>query len=532
MRKLSLLLTMLLVTSLGGVTQAKTTQKQITLTFANDDANGITWNAGTNTINDNTLTFSGSWSSSGWTFSTPVNLKGFKLGAVTRNTELTFEFTDNTGKIDYYHFWGTEAIGETNFDLSSMTDGADLTNITKITVNPRAGEAGVYATFSTIAMTIEVEVADGSESADYVELKLEDAQIIEGSPTIDGDKITFNTANTDKYGWSLSDKDLSSYKYLVVVPRRPYIEEQDGQVNYTLTDGTTAFADWNMAWGTYQQRRASVVDLTNHYRWLTSAEENESQKNGGEVADVNTANLSQFYFRGETAGKDYEISAVYFTNQQPTYANMWNATNHSEMSDFAYETTAKNLYRTVCLPYAAAVCGAYAYEVVGVDSKDNPTQLYLKEVNGILQAGKPYIVKSICDVVSSDFKESQITFYKAGSNTVATPQDGDGLVGTFSDNTSVPVGSYILKDGSWLKVVSNNTVNANHAYLTLTDELVVPESAAAKLLVMTLDGNETTGINSINAAGDDAPVYNLSGMRVKNPTRGIYVKNGKKYIVK
>ena len=43
-----------------------------------------------------------------------------------------------------------------------------------------------------------------------------------------------------------------------------------------------------------------------------------------------------------------------------------------------------------------------------------------------------------------------------------------------------------------------------------------------------------TGIQNINATGDDpnVPFYNLSGQRLANPKKGIYIKKGKKVIVK
>lgn len=43
----------------------------------------------------------------------------------------------------------------------------------------------------------------------------------------------------------------------------------------------------------------------------------------------------------------------------------------------------------------------------------------------------------------------------------------------------------------------------------------------------------TTGIKAPKAiAADDAPIYNLAGQRITKPAKGIYIKNGKKFIVK
>lgn len=47
----------------------------------------------------------------------------------------------------------------------------------------------------------------------------------------------------------------------------------------------------------------------------------------------------------------------------------------------------------------------------------------------------------------------------------------------------------------------------------------------------TVDGT-ATGIKNVNAANADAPAYNLAGQRVNANTKGIIIKNGKKYLVK
>lgn len=48
-----------------------------------------------------------------------------------------------------------------------------------------------------------------------------------------------------------------------------------------------------------------------------------------------------------------------------------------------------------------------------------------------------------------------------------------------------------------------------------------------------LTKKHSTAIEQLNAdsAQDDA-IYNLQGMRVTNPTRGIYIKGGKKVVIR
>jgi hypothetical protein len=43
---------------------------------------------------------------------------------------------------------------------------------------------------------------------------------------------------------------------------------------------------------------------------------------------------------------------------------------------------------------------------------------------------------------------------------------------------------------------------------------------------------DVTGIQNIEAANANAPIYNLGGQRVEKTAKGLYIKNGKKVVVK
>lgn len=61
--------------------------------------------------------------------------------------------------------------------------------------------------------------------------------------------------------------------------------------------------------------------------------------------------------------------------------------------------------------------------------------------------------------------------------------------------------------------------------------LVVPQATAAQAYY--LENAVETGVNSIqlDTPSADAPIYDLSGRRVKTPQRGgLYIQNGKKVI--
>jgi hypothetical protein len=49
---------------------------------------------------------------------------------------------------------------------------------------------------------------------------------------------------------------------------------------------------------------------------------------------------------------------------------------------------------------------------------------------------------------------------------------------------------------------------------------------------VTIEGTVPVGIQEVEAANANAPIYNLGGQRVEKTAKGLYIKNGKKVVVK
>lgn len=101
--------------------------------------------------------------------------------------------------------------------------------------------------------------------------------------------------------------------------------------------------------------------------------------------------------------------------------------------------------------------------------------------------------------------------------------------------TSDGYANYILAKGADDVVKfyqsEGGTLAANKAYLKIPTSAM----AASRSLRLTFtDDDETTGIDTVRGSeeDEDAPVYNLNGQRVGNLRSGVYVKNGKVFIVK
>ena len=90
---------------------------------------------------------------------------------------------------------------------------------------------------------------------------------------------------------------------------------------------------------------------------------------------------------------------------------------------------------------------------------------------------------------------------------------------------------YVISNGRFLPVKKNGTLAANKAFVMIE----VPEgmnTGNARELRMSFPG-ETDGITTHEVQGlQNDSFYTLQGIQVKNPEKGVFIKNGKKYIIK
>lgn len=99
----------------------------------------------------------------------------------------------------------------------------------------------------------------------------------------------------------------------------------------------------------------------------------------------------------------------------------------------------------------------------------------------------------------------------------------------------------------WYKVVKNHNWAINYGMTDKKDgnaEYVVNEACTVNKITFTFNpaaegykvscvfADVTTGISTVVAATEQAPVYNMAGQRVKNAQKGLYIINGKKVVNK
>lgn len=139
-------------------------------------------------------------------------------------------------------------------------------------------------------------------------------------------------------------------------------------------------------------------------------------------------------------------------------------------------------------------------------------------------------------IMSGTAGETYDLFYPRGTFTLGGELNVENcLVGVVEDTPITIQEDYlyfVLSDGKFLPVTKNGTIAAHKAYLMVGEDeigFVVTRSVKSVYTV----GTEASGIETTEAQSTQDNVwYTLQGTRISQPTKGLFIVNGKKIIVK
>lgn len=166
--------------------------------------------------------------------------------------------------------------------------------------------------------------------------------------------------------------------------------------------------------------------------------------------------------------------------------------------------------------------------------KDDVIDFATVQSNAIV-AGQAYLVKPTKEAATEGytFSNVNITALKPTKETVDNGViDFRGIYNPTDITVGLPTKTFAagIVGNVVKKAVSGSNMKGFRAFF------IIPEGAGAQSSYMLKIDGTVTSINSINGADVvvNAPVYNLQGQRVdgNNLTPGIYVKAGKKFVVK
>ena len=199
--------------------------------------------------------------------------------------------------------------------------------------------------------------------------------------------------------------------------------------------------------------------------------------------------------------------------------------SYNEDIEKANVTLKKTIYQgwnTITVPFAAEAAdfaGEKLYKFTG----DDETELKFTEATSI-EPNVPYLLKATTATNGvGEFKFNGVTVKAAEELT--TTGTNYNFVGTYADLT-VADGDYILGDDAFYRSNGGNHVKAYRAYIQKKSG-----DNNARLTIF-IDG-KATAIDAIDGETiGNADIYNLAGQKVKSAQKGVYIQNGKKFVVK
>lgn len=231
-----------------------------------------------------------------------------------------------------------------------------------------------------------------------------------------------------------------------------------------------------------------------------------------------------------------------------------NSTTLPKASDGETEIKVKrtlkaNQWNTICFPFA--MTEAQVYEAFGEDVQVAEFIEYestddFASINVIfdeallaedgLMANYPYIIKTsknitefmVTSVIEPDEENAvaEFTNGKAGSR----KEVYGTFYGTLKAGGKVPANCLFLNGGDFWYSTGQSNIKAFRGYFEFVDVLASLETAESN--VKLVFRGETTGIKDVTVETANDDMYDLQGRRIVNPDKGVYIKNGKKVVIK
>ncbi len=195
-----------------------------------------------------------------------------------------------------------------------------------------------------------------------------------------------------------------------------------------------------------------------------------------------------------------------------------------------FKYTPKDGWNTIATPFALSadiltqIFGA-GYKVYEFNSYSN-NYIDFKQATSFY-AGYPYLVY----VETAPANTEDIILLNVN---VTTNENYDQKNGAKLQTTYSPIAAGSMTD-PWFGITTTGEIRIAGANASLKGfrAYFTGISASTGSPVLTIDGSEATSIDALRMnIGEDATIYDLNGRRVETPSKGIYIINGKKVVIK
>lgn len=180
-------------------------------------------------------------------------------------------------------------------------------------------------------------------------------------------------------------------------------------------------------------------------------------------------------------------------------------------------------FATFCASYPVNYGSLEGLEAYAVKLNADKKTITLEKIVGKVPAGKAVLLKGTPGesyrLITGEGDEAKFDTDLKFSDGTATSTDKTAVYGLATVNG---------QDGFY-KALNGKTIPATCAYIEIANT-----GNSAKFFSLGDHSGSTTGITSVKneAAGNNAPMYNLAGQSVDKGYKGIVIKNGKKIVLK
>lgn len=197
-------------------------------------------------------------------------------------------------------------------------------------------------------------------------------------------------------------------------------------------------------------------------------------------------------------------------------------------------------WNTLCLPFD--LTEEQVKEIFGDDvqlayftgyeynSEENNISLNFEEddLSEGFSGNYPYLIKTSSDITKFSVT-AEVDPDDDIEETVKTGKQKQKFIGTLMA-TTVPENSLFISGNKFYYSAGLTNIKGLRCYFTFTDEIAALGDGS-RAIDINIDG--TTGIkNAVRQLPNDGNYYNLKGQRVEKPSKGVFIVNGKKVVVK
>ena len=357
-----------------------------------------------------------------------------------------------------------------------------------------------------------------------------DALPIYGTAVLDLSKGSMTSSSNPRYSSNSGTNNEISYIYNGGYADDFYVVISGNETAYY--DLRTTTSSYNKHEGTF---KVTITDMATNTVEVNAQESETITSNGQSIIMPLTTALKpglkkirfDFVKDGESAWL-YNLKDICFYKRSLNENYNYTPVAATDVDVVLTRSITAGNWSTIVLPFDLAsdkittVFGEGASVAELTDGDANTLNFTTTLTDSKMKANQPYAIK-----VASNFTTATISGVTIESATPTQSLTNWNFVGNYSTPATIPTGSYYFKSNKLYQAgTGTHSIKPFRAYFT-------PKGSSAPALNFVVDG-ETTGIDAtlVNSEKVNSEVYDLQGRRVAQPTKGLYIVNGKKVVIK